>query len=427
MRIIITLILLVSLLPAKSDSISKGCHLWDSHAYGDVQTQPDWSQSHVGFPSDTKKGFWIKSEFIWSGTSGQKFIYVCDNCEQQAIYLTDSIHTQQQIFKDGPTSPGLDIFQIAEANLVQGRSYTLTAWVKPVYDPKQCFSIFDPERKAKELGVHITLSSIYIGLILAMIIVNFTLILPFGQLKYLYFVLFSLFYFLGVANLTLTPAWIFPQLSNLITHTDVLFCVAFYFAIRFSLVYLSTQELFPKAYRLGVYLSYSFLILGLLQFFDLVPVFLEFKNPQYVIGIFVLWLLAIGHRFFSPKPPPLYLIFAIGAYLMGIAAYVGFTDFALFDWLDGFESVPPYLGHFLENLIFTLYIARQVGVFHRRNQVSFEEHVSFHQNLLRNIAHELRTPLVGLHGIAEEHDSLVARKILDFKAFIDKLMKAKKP
>lgn len=110
--------------------------------------------------------------------------------------------------------------------------------------------------------------------------------------------------------------------------------------------------------------------------------------------------------------------------MCGMWIFIGYSEFGLYSFVRGYEFIPPFVGHIIENLIFTFYLARQAGVLYQANKSQFRQNTQDNEALTRNFSHELRTPLVGLYGVSEEKYPRIALKILKIKEQVAQLFQS---
>lgn len=122
-----------------------------------------------------------------------------------------------------------------------------------------------------------------------------------------------------------------------------------------------------------------------------------------LLGIFALFAVTITETIRSPQYDLNFIGIAMSLFLIGNSIGIISKQGILGHSLEHNRYLIIIVTSLLEIMICTLFIAMKVHMEKAQNLRIVKEQEQFRLELMRNIAHELRTPLVGLSGVAEEH------------------------
>lgn len=339
--------------------------------------------------------------FKWQDSSGDYLLSICPPCLSQTLRLTD-LETQEEwiIEKDVAQTQksSTQFFQDFSIPLVEGHTYSMIGQGEGGYNKK--FVLLKPPAFKKYLYSKLQHIYWYLAILFVFIWINFILVKTTNQKDahhYIYYLLaftLTIFSYTGLATFHLGnyAKW-------LLNHQYFLYLLSLLFFLRFCQTFFLRNQVKQMA-RMLAYLIYLSMALHFLKLDFWIPWFVGSFAVFSILSIFVLCLFeALNHKDqYALKFICLGMGFFLISNVVGVLSHLGVFG----SLLGNYRHLVVIIGHSALVLTLTIYIAYKAHKEKLENLSIVREQEIFRTELMINIAHELRTPLVGLSGVAED-------------------------
>lgn len=343
--------------------------------------------------------------FKWQGSSGDYLMSICPPCLSQTLQLID-LETQEEwiierdLSQTQQSSNQSQFFQDMSIHLIEGHTYSMIGQGEGGYNKK--FLLLEPSAFMKYMYAKLQHLYWYLGILFVFIWINFILIKTTNQEDanhYIYYLLafaLTIFSYSGLATFHLGS-----HAKWLLNHQYFFFLLSLLFFLRFCQTFFLRIHIKQMARGLS-FLIYFAMGLHFLKLDFYFPGFVGLFAVFAILSIFVLCLLeALNHKdLYALKFICIAMSFFLISNAIGILSHLGLTG----SLLGNYRHLVVIIGHSALVLTLTIYIAYRAHKEKLENLSIVREQEIFRTELMINIAHELRTPLVGLSGVAEDQN-----------------------
>lgn len=348
--------------------------------------------------------FNISQQFRWGAPNGTYLINTCQHCESIQLTLSrlDAPHlvkklslNLQDIHNDLKSSHFLKGLPL---RLERGKYYQLD--IEGAGVPKAHFYINQPSEfrqfEHRKLKHYLWYFAILFVFIWVNLILAFTTQQANAQ-KYIGFL--SSFSLSGLISSGVLQYLTGIQFDTWVGFSDALLIVSLIFLIRF------VKGFIDRSLLLNVLLYWTRLlyILCLVHLLHLNFFFPQFFNAFILFTLVVVLVVVANQSFHNHHFDLNFIIIALSFFILPIMIRSLHELHLIPEARDSNHYLIFITGHLIEVFIMTTFLAFRAHKDKMVNLRIVEEQERFRRELMVNIAHELRTPLVGMSGVAEDN------------------------